>query len=228
MSALSQHIRLALATLMLLVAVALVAPASAQQPSSVNPSAAAVKEDQVLRQSQPVQGRITIPDAKAATLIQPAGQSWRQFHEVTLHWLGGIVIVGALAIVVLYYLVRGMVRIEGGRSGRTVVRFSGFERFVHWMTASCFVVLALSGLNITFGKTLLAPLVGAESFAMWSQWAKYAHNYLSFPFTLGVVLMLLLWVAWSIPNAVDVEWFQQGGGLLGEGHPKAGRFNAGQ
>jgi len=32
---------------------------------------------------------------------------------------------------------------------------------------------------------LLLPLIGPEAFTEWSQWAKYAHNYLSFPFTLG-------------------------------------------
>ena len=53
-----------------------------------------------------------------------------------------------------------MVQIEPGRSGRTIVRFNAFERFVHWMTATCFIMLALSGLNITFGKTLLLPLIG--------------------------------------------------------------------
>ena len=49
-----------------------------------------------------------------------------------------------------------MVRIEGGRSGRTIVRFNAFERFVHWMTATCFIILAISGLNITFGKPLIS------------------------------------------------------------------------
>ena len=47
-----------------------------------------------------------------------------------------------LALLVIFYLVRGMVRIESGRSGRTIVRFNMFERFVHWMSATCFVVLA--------------------------------------------------------------------------------------
>src|SRR2546423_522140 len=47
-------------------------------------------------------------------------------------------------------------------SGRVLVRFSAFERFVHWMTATCFIILALSGLNITFGKELLLPLLGPE------------------------------------------------------------------
>src|SRR5262249_10404621 len=125
-------------------------------------------------------------------------------------------------------LVRGMVRIESGRSGRSIVRFNAFERFVHWMTATCFIVLALTGLNITFGKELLLPWLGPEAFTTWSQWAKYAHNYVSFPFTLGVVLIFLMWIAWNIPNRVDVEWLKEGGGIVGHTHPLAYRFNAGQ
>lgn len=55
---------------------------------------------------------------------------------MTLRWIGGIVILGILAVLIIFYLRRGMVRIESGRSGRTVVRFNAFERFVHWMTAT--------------------------------------------------------------------------------------------
>ena len=32
-------------------------------------------------------------------------------------------------------------RIEDGRSGRTILRFNVFERFVHWLTAVTFVIL---------------------------------------------------------------------------------------
>jgi formate dehydrogenase subunit gamma len=96
------------------------------------------------------------------------------------------------------------------------------------MTAICFIVLALSGLNITFGKALLLPLLGPETFTAWSQWAKYAHNYLSFPFTLGVVTIFLMWVAWNFPTRDDIEWLKEGGGMVGHRHPPAGRFNAGQ
>ena len=118
--------------------------------------------------------------------------------QKVLEELVSIAILGMLAVIVLFYLVRGMVRLEAGRSGRTLVRFNAFERFVHWMTATCFVVLAVSGLNVTFGKELLTPLIGAEAFAGWSQWAKYAHNYMSFPFTLGVILIFLIWLAWGL------------------------------
>jgi formate dehydrogenase subunit gamma len=121
-----------------------------------------------------------------------------------------------------------MVKIEAGRSGRVLQRFSTFERLVHWMTASCFVILAISGLNITFGRPLLLPLLGADTFATWAQWAKYAHNYLSFPFTLGVVLICLMWIAGNLPTKVDVEWLKEGGGIVGHRHPHADRFNAGQ
>jgi formate dehydrogenase subunit gamma len=121
-----------------------------------------------------------------------------------------------------------MVRLESGRSGRSIVRFTAFERFVHWMTATCFIILAVSGLNITFGRPLLLPLIGFEAFSEWSQWAKYAHNYLSFPFTIGVVLIFLIWIAGNIPNKLDIDWLKRGGGMIGHDHPPAYRFNAGQ
>jgi formate dehydrogenase subunit gamma len=133
-----------------------------------------------------------------------------------------------LAILILFYLIRGMVRLESGRSGRTLVRFNAFERFVHWMTATCFIILGLTGLNITFGKEWLLPFMGPENFTAWSQWAKYAHNYASFPFTLGVVLIFLLWIAWNFPTPTDFRWLRAGGGIVGHSHPPAGRFNAGQ
>ena len=203
-------------------------PSLAQQPNSVDPNASAVKEDQLLQRFKTIQGRGSIPDTKSYTIEQPAGRDWRHFHEVTLRVIGGVAIIGMLMLLVIFYLARGMVRIESGRSGRTIVRFNAAERAVHWMTAGCFVILALSGLNITFGKPLLLPLMSPASFTEWSEWAKYAHNYLSFPFTLGVVLIFLMWLGGNLPNRIDVEWLKRGGGIVGHDHPPAERFNAGQ
>lgn len=211
-------------TLLLLV-VAAPAPAGAQQ---VNPTASSVKEQQLLQELNRIQGRVSIPDQRSGVLEQPQGREWREFHNVTLRWIGAIAIIGMLAVLVIFYLTRGMVRLESGRSGRTIVRFNIYERFVHWMTATCFIILAISGLNITFGRPLLLPLIGFENFSEWSLWAKYAHNYLSFPFTIGVVLILLMWIGGNIPNKADVEWLKRGGGIVGHDHPPAYRFNAGQ
>jgi formate dehydrogenase subunit gamma len=225
MASFARFIRLAVGACAFLLVIAASTPSSAQQ---VNPTASSVKEQQLLQELNRIQGRVSIPDQRSGVLEQPAGRDWREFRNVTLRWIGGVAILGVLAVLVIFYLSRGMVRIEGGRSGRTIVRFTAFERFVHWMTATCFVILAVSGLNITFGRPLLLPLIGFEAFSEWSQWAKYAHNYLSFPFTIGVVLIFLMWIAGNIPNKVDFDWMKRGGGIVGPDHPPAYRFNAGQ
>ena len=228
MTKLVAKFRIAVGVLALLALATAALPAAAQQPTSVDPQASAVKENQLLQEFNRISGRCTLPDQKACTIEQPAGRDWRHFHEVTLRWVGGIVILGILAVLIIFYLWRGMVRIESGRSGRTIVRFGAFERFAHWMTATCFIILAISGLNITFGRPLLLPLMSPEAFTAWSEWAKYAHNYLSFPFTIGVILIFFMWIAGNIPNRVDVEWFRRGGGIVGHDHPPAYRFNGGQ
>jgi len=227
MTILIARIRIVLAALAVVLVAGFAVPAPVQA-QRVNPTADSVTEQKLLQEFNRIQGRGSIPDTRSYVIEQPRGRDWREFHNVTLRWVSAIVILGILAVLVLFYLMRGMVRIEHGRSGRTLVRFSVFERLVHWMTATCFIVLALTGLNITFGRPLLLPLIGPEAFTEWSQWAKYAHNYLSFPFTLGVILIFLMWIAWNIPNRVDVEWIKQGGGIVGHGHPPAYRFNAGQ
>ena len=216
------------AACVVLLTVNFAAHAQSGQPESVNPSASAVQEQQLLRELDRVTGRVTIPDPRARTLIQPEGREWRQFQQTTLPTYGGYVLLGVLALLALFYLVRGKVRLESGQSGRTIVRFGGFSRFVHWLTAVSFIILALSGLNVVFGKTLLLPLIGENAFAAVSQWVKYAHNYLSVPFTVGLVFMLLIWIKDNLPSTLDLKWLAQGGGIIGNAHPPARKFNAGQ
>jgi formate dehydrogenase subunit gamma len=225
MACFARFIRFAIGAGALLLLVTAASPSMAQQ---INPTANSVNERQLLQEMDRIQGRVSIPDQRSSVLMQPAGREWREFRLVALRWIGGVAILGMLAVLVIFYLTRGMVRLESGRSGRTIVRFTSFERFVHWMTATCFIILAISGLNITFGRPLLLPLIGHEAFSEWSQWAKYAHNYLSFPFTIGVVLIFLMWIGGNIPNKVDVDWVKRGGGIVGDDHPPANRFNAGQ
>jgi len=222
-----------LAMVAMVIGLGLSTPVAAQQGAQINPTAKSVTEDQLLNALKPgsaaeIGGRVTIPDSKSSTLIRPAGREWREFHQGTMHLIGGIAILGMLALLAVFYFTRGKIMIPGGPTNRTITRFGSFDRFVHWTTAGCFIVLALSGLNITFGKALLIPLLGESAFAATAQLGKYAHNYLAFPFMVGLALMFLAWVKDNIPGMIDVQWFAQGGGLIGKGHPKAKRFNGGQ
>jgi formate dehydrogenase subunit gamma len=206
-------------------------PLAAQTASSdapVDPDASAVQEQRLLQQAPRIQGRIDIPDRKASVLMQPAGREWVYFHEVILHWLGAIVILGMLALLALAYLVMGRIRIASGRSGRKVIRFTGFERFSHWLTAVSFVLLGLTGLNITFGKLVLLPVIGSDAFSDFAQTAKYVHNFVSFSFVVGLFLIVALWIKDNIPRRVDIDWIRQGGGFIKSKHAPAGRFNAGE
>lgn len=228
MATLWARTRLVVTVMAILIFSVVALPTMAQQPNAVDPNADVVKEQQLLQQFNRIQGLGTIPDTKSDVIEQPMGRVWREFHEVWLRWIGSIAILGMLVSLILFYLIRGMVRIESGRSGVKIVRFTAFERFMHWMTATCFIILGLTGLNITFGKDVLLPLMGPSAFSSWSRAAKYAHNFVSFPFTLGVILIFVVWLAGNIPNRVDVEWIKRGGGVVGHDHPPAYRFNAGQ
>jgi formate dehydrogenase subunit gamma len=195
---------------------------------SPNPDASHVSEQQLLKLLPRAEGRIDIPDTKAAVLIQPMGRTWDYFHEVLLHWGAAIVIVGTLALLALAYLVMGRLRIEGGRSGLKIVRFKAIERFSHWLTAVSFVVLGLTGLNITFGKLLLLPMIGPQAFSDLSQIAKYIHNFVSFAFVVGLVLIAVIFIKDNFPAKVDIEWVKKGGGFIKSKHAPAGRFNLGE
>lgn len=205
-------------------------PALAQQPTSVNPTAQAVQEEQLLqalKPGAPVAGRISIPDKQAANLIQP-GRDWRAFNQETLPTLGAYSLIGIAILLAAFYMIRGKIRIDAGMSGMKILRFGALDRFTHWLTATSFIVLAITGINVTFGKIVLAPVLGPEAFAAWAGFAKLTHNYVGFAFMAGVLLTFLIWVKDNIPNAVDLQWFAAGGGLIGKGHPPAKRFNGGQ
>jgi formate dehydrogenase subunit gamma len=187
-----------------------------------------VHEHTLLQQVPRITGRIDIPDTRAAVLMQPAGRQWDYFHEVLLHWFGAIVIVGMIAALTLVYLIMGRMRIAAGRAGRTVHRFTGFERFSHWLTATSFVVLGLTGLNITFGKIVLRPVIGPNAFSSLADAAKYTHNFVSFAFVVGLVLIVALWIKDNVPKKIDIAWVMRGGGFIKSKHVSAGRFNAGE
>ncbi|WP_298881420.1 formate dehydrogenase subunit gamma [uncultured Bradyrhizobium sp.] len=223
--------RIRLVTFVLLMLGIVAAPVCGQKlgpDGAPNPDASVVNQRTLLEQAPRVEGRIDIPDVKASVLMQPAGRTWEYFHEVLLHWGGAIVILGMGALLALAYLILGRIRIAAGRSGQKVLRFRAFERFSHWLTAASFVILGLTGLNITFGKILLMPIVGPEIFSDVSQIAKYLHNFTSFAFMIGLVLIMVIFFRDNLPARVDVEWVKQGGGFTESRHAPAGRFNLGE
>jgi formate dehydrogenase subunit gamma len=220
-----------------IVAIAVALLAAAASPSfaqhlgpdgAPNPTASVASEQQLLQQEPRITGRIAQPNERERVLMQPAGRQWDHFHEVTLRWFGAIVILGMIAALVAAYFIMGRLRMSRGRSGRKVRRFSPFERFSHWLTAVSFVILGVTGLNITFGKILLLPLIGLEAFSSLSQAAKYVHNFISASFVIGLALIVVLWIKDNIPRKVDIDWIRQGGGFVKSRHAPAGRFNAGE
>jgi formate dehydrogenase subunit gamma len=197
--------------------------------SGSNPTASAVSEEQLFQQLDKLSGRVSIPDGKAAILEQPQGRDYRGFREGILPWLGGVFVIGMIVALAAFYFTKGKIRLDSSEeSGRKILRFNAFERFTHWLTAMSFIVLAISGLNYIFGKRLLMPLIGADTFATWSQYAKYAHNYLAWPFMLGVLFMIAVWIRDNFPDHTDGPWLRAGGGFWSGTHPPARRFNAGQ
>jgi formate dehydrogenase subunit gamma len=228
MSGLSARMGFIIAAYTIIGLIMLITPGNAQQDVLINPTASAVKEDQLLRDAPRVEGRVTIPDQKERVLIQPEGRTWRYFHEVILRWFGAILILMTIVTLAVAYLILGPIRLESGRAGRTVHRFSPFERFMHWTTAVSFVILGLTGLNITFGKRLLLPLMGPDLFSRFAEAAKYVHDFMAFPFMFGIVLMVALWLKDNVFEPIDWEWFRQGGGFIKRRHPPARRFNAGE
>jgi formate dehydrogenase subunit gamma len=216
-------------TLGLVLGVMLAAPAAQAQ---VNPTQQSVNEGALLEalgSGGNVAGRITIPDQSAGYLIKPDNKLWAALQGDTLHQISIWAVIGMVVLLTLFYVLRGKIRVDGGLSGRKILRFNTIERFAHWTLASTFIILALSGLNLIIGKTVILPLLGEAAFGTLSAWGKIAHNYLAWPFMVALVMVLLLWVVHNIPNRLDLEWLKQGGGLVKKGvHPPAKKFNAGQ
>ena len=89
-------------------------------------------------------------------------------------------------------------------------------------------MLALTGLNLRLGRSVLLPLIGHEAFSVMALYGKYIHNYVGFAFFASVVIVFLHWVRYNLPNLLDLKWIARGGGLFGGGHPAARKCNAGQ
>lgn len=164
----------------------------------------------------------------ATTLIQDGGIWWLDYRRGTLQTIAVYLLGGTLLALALFYLIRGRIRIDGEKTGRTILRFKAIERFGHWLLASSFVVLGITGLISLFGRTVLIPAFGHEAFSTLAIGSKWVHNNISWAFIIALVFVFIAWVGHNIPNRTDLKWMMKAGGLLGHGHPPAKKFNAGQ
>src|SRR5689334_25289694 len=90
-------------------------PALAQRlgpDGAPNPTASVASEQQLLQQAPRIEGQIAQPSERARVLMQPAGREWDHFHEITLRWLGAIVILGMIVALGVAYMVMGPLRIS--------------------------------------------------------------------------------------------------------------------
>ncbi|WP_366555878.1 formate dehydrogenase subunit gamma [Aquibaculum sediminis] len=177
-----------------------------------------------------VEGQSVLPGEVLGVFSQPQGRSWRAFRNNWVVFGGGVYIFGISALLALFLAWRGRVRVEEGFAGESIVRFNAFERANHWMTAVSFVLLALTGVVILYGRDLIRPWLGPQTFADLASGSAWLHIALIIPFTIGLIVMFFAWIAQNLPKRVDWEWLKRGGGMGREQslNPPAPKFNAGQ
>ncbi|KMK65747.1 formate dehydrogenase subunit gamma [Puniceibacterium sp. IMCC21224] len=164
----------------------------------------------------------------AKVLIQDNGMWWLQFRRGPLITYGGYLLLGTIALLALFYLIRGRIRIEGEKTGTKLERFKLIERASHWMLAGSFLLLGFTGLISLMGRKFLIPTFGHDSFAFIATWSKWLHNNVSWAFIVALVLIFIMWVIHNLPDRTDINWILKGGGIIGHGHPPAKKFNVGQ
>jgi formate dehydrogenase subunit gamma len=201
-------------------AVAYVSPETGGVPNPGTDLWRAVREADV--------GTTQVQGVDSGVLINANGERWRYFRMQQLIPFGAMLMGSVLALIVLFYLVRGPLRIQGGPTGKKIQRFSVFERTTHWFTVSLFWLLALTGLILLYGRFVLIPVLGPDGFGLTASACKEAHNLFGPTFLVAILMMFVTFVKDNIYARGDMTWLLKGGGMLGGGHVSAGRFNAGE
>lgn len=155
--------------------------------------------------------------------------SWIAVRNGPLIRYGLYAMAGIIALLAVFFLIRGRIRIENGWAGTTIERFNSVERISHWLLAISFIILAITGLNLLYGREFLIPMLGKVTYANLALTGKLIHNYVAFAFMLGLLMILVMWIRNNIPHPRDITWLLKGGGMFSKSsHPSAGKFNAGQ
>lgn len=164
---------------------------------------------------------------ESAVLIQSGGETWRQTRRVFTYYGGWVLSIVPL-LIGLFYWRKGAIKLKGKPTGRTVKRFSTWQRTVHWTVAITFCLLALSGLIMLFGKYILMPVFGRTLFSWLAILCKNIHNFAGPVFAFTLIVMILTFFKDNLIKACDWKWFATLGGMLSGEHVPSGRYNAGE
>lgn len=164
----------------------------------------------------------------AKVLVQDGGMAWFEFRKGPLAKYGAWLLLGTIAALIVFFLLRGRIKVDAPLTGRTVLRFKYFERLSHWMLAGSFILLGVTGLFVKYGRDYIAPYLGKDFNASLLIASKFIHNNVAWAFMLALVMIFVMWVWHNIPNRTDLTWLAQAGGIVGKKHPPAKKFNAGQ
>jgi len=174
-----------------------------------------------------IQGPVQYPGSRLTT----AGEAWRQVRNNWIIPYGGalfLIVLGALAIL---YFARGPIGHSGAEDGGArIERFTAFERSAHWANAIAFVVLALSGLVMAFGKFFLLPVVGLTLYGWFTYLLKNLHNFAGPLFAVSLVIIIVTFIRDNLPQRGDLRWLLKAGGTLSKNGQElpSNRFNAGE
>ncbi len=160
-------------------------------------------------------------------LIQNGGENWRNLRNGPVAGIVPWFMAISLLLIGGFHAIHGRNRIDQPLSGKKLLRWRPWERVLHWFTAITFIILAITGLSLLFGRAVLIPLMGHAGFAVWADFSKLLHNFIGPVFTAGVLVMIIAWVRYNIPDKVDLDWFRKAGGM-GKQHASAGRMNGGE
>jgi formate dehydrogenase subunit gamma len=202
------------------------------QPGNLAPTWRIVKEGQ--------KNYSSLPGAETSVLIQPkaqfpgqarattAGEAWRQYRNGPLSMIGGWLLVAAVVGMSAVYLLFGPSKLKEPKTGRLIQRFTPVERIAHWTVAITFVVLALTGITILFGKYVLLPVFGHTLFGWLAYACKNIHNFVGPLFSVSAIVVFVIFVKDNLPHPADIKWLARAGGAIGKDHVSSGRFNAGE
>lgn len=160
-------------------------------------------------------------------MMTRSGQLWREIREDYIRKYAGWFPVGVIAILALFYLIRGKMRIKGGLSGKTIARFNLNQRVAHWFMASIFILLAISGLIILLGRPVILPLLGPQANAVMTSAAMQGHNLFGPLFVVALLWMFIKFIRGNFFQIVDFKWIFKLGGMFG-GHVSSRQFNFGE